>query len=74
MLLLTNNNKDILQHFFSVPIKHKLINFPSAISSLTVSNKSYESMRYLAVCVNTLIKIFNVYGEISYIRTIESLS
>lgn len=28
----------------------------------------------MAVCVNSLIKIYNVYEEISYIRTIDSLS
>ncbi len=61
MLLQTGGHKDILQHFFTVPIKHKLITFPAQITSMTVSRKTYESIKYLAVCVNALIKIYNVY-------------
>jgi hypothetical protein len=74
MLLLSGNGRDILQHFFTVPIRHKLVSFPAAISSFTMSPHPYESIRYLAVCVNSLIKVYNVYEELSYIRTIESLS
>jgi hypothetical protein len=74
MLLLTGNGKDILQHFFTVPIRHKLVSFPAAISSLAVSSRSYEGIRYLAVCINSLIKIYNACSELGYIRTIEVLS
>lgn len=70
MLLLTGSNKDILQHFFTVPIQHKLISFPSSISSVALSTKTYQGMRYLAVCINSLIKIYNAFEGLSYIRTI----
>lgn len=61
MLLLTGSGKDILQHFFTVPIKHKVLNFPSVITSISVSRKAYEGLKYLAICVNCLIKIYNAY-------------
>ena len=38
----TGLNKDLLQHFFTIPIKHKHASFSSSITSLTVSDRSYE--------------------------------
>ena len=73
MLLLTNNNKDILQHFFTVPIRHKIVQCAAVVACSAVSKSSYEGLRYLAVCVGSVVKIYNVFEEMSYIRTIETL-
>ena len=73
LLLLTGNGKTIMQHFFTVPVRHKLATFPSSITSLSLSLKSQENIHYLVICVHSLIKIYNVFDELSYMRTMDSI-
>ncbi len=41
---------------------------------MCMSPKSYEGLRYLCVCINGLIKMYNIYEEISFIRNIDAIS
>jgi hypothetical protein len=41
---------------------------------MCLSQQSYEGLRYLAVCVGGLVRLYNVSGEISFVRSIDAIS
>lgn len=74
LILLSGCGRRILQHFFTVPVKHQVVDLPASATTMSLSSQSYEGLRYLAVCVGGLVRLYNVSGEISFMRSIDAIS